>query len=94
MMFSASRSRKISIITIIQSLAQFEKTYGKEGAEIVVNNCQCTLFGAFAPNFKTAEAMSQNLGKQDCSQRNGNEIGGKGQRVTVVTDDRAPVDDS
>lgn len=64
MMFSASRSRKISIVAIIQSLAQFEKTYGKEGAEIIVDNCQCTLFGAFAPNSKTAEIMSQNLGKQ------------------------------
>lgn len=64
MMFSASRSRKISIVAIIQSLAQFEKTYGKEGAEIIVDNCQCTLFGAFAPNSKTAEAMPQNLGKQ------------------------------
>ncbi len=64
MMFSASRSRKVSIVAIIQSLAQFEKTYGKEGAEIIVDNCQCTLFGAFAPNSKTAEVMSQNLGKQ------------------------------
>ncbi len=64
MIFSASRSRKVSIVAIIQSLAQFEKTYGKEGAEIIVDNCQCTLFGAFAPNSKTAEAMSQNLGKQ------------------------------
>ncbi len=64
MMFSASRSRKISIIAIIQSLAQFEKTYGKEGAEIIVDNCQCTLFGSFAPNSKTAETMSKNLGTQ------------------------------
>ena len=64
MIFSASRSRKVSIVAIIQSLAQFEKTYGKEGAEIIMDNCQCTLFGAFAPNSKTAEAMSQNLGKQ------------------------------
>ena len=64
MMFSASRSRKISIVAIIQSLAQFEKTYGKEGAEIIVDNCQCTLFGSFAPNSKTAEVMSQSLGKQ------------------------------
>lgn len=64
MIFSASRSRKISIVAIIQSLAQFEKTYGKEGCEIIVDNCQCTLFGSFAPNSKTAEEMSQNLGKQ------------------------------
>lgn len=57
MIFSASRSRRISIVAIIQSLAQFEKTYGKEGAEIIVDNCQCTLFGSFAPNSKTAEVM-------------------------------------
>ncbi|MCM1059900.1 MAG: type IV secretory system conjugative DNA transfer family protein [Eubacterium sp.] len=64
MIFSASRSRRISIVAIIQSLAQFEKTYGKEGAEIIVDNCQCTLFGSFAPNSKTAEVMSKNLGSQ------------------------------
>ncbi len=64
MIFSASRSRRISIVAIIQSLAQFEKTYGKEGAEIIVDNCQCTLFGSFAPNSKTAEVMSKNLGNQ------------------------------
>ena len=64
MIFSASRSRKISIVAIIQSLAQFEKTYKKEGCEIIVDNCQCTLFGSFAPNSKTAEEMSRNLGKQ------------------------------
>lgn len=64
MVFSASRSRRISIVAIIQSLAQFEKTYGKEGAEIIADNCQCTLFGSFAPNSKTAEVMSKNLGSQ------------------------------
>lgn len=64
MIFSASRSRRISIVAIIQSLAQFEKTYGKEGAEIIVDNCQCTLFGSFAPNSRTAEVMSKNLGSQ------------------------------
>lgn len=64
MIFSASRSRKISIVAIIQSLAQVEKTYGREGCEIIVDNCQCTLFGSFAPNSKTAEEMSRNLGKQ------------------------------
>lgn len=40
MMFSAGRSRKISIIAIIQSLAQLEKNYGKEGSSIIVDNCQ------------------------------------------------------
>ena len=33
MMFSASRSRRLSIVPIIQSLAQLEKNYGREGAE-------------------------------------------------------------
>lgn len=64
MIFSASRSRRISIVAIIQSLAQFEKTYGREGAEIIVDNCQCTRFGSFAPNSKTAEEMSRSLGTQ------------------------------
>lgn len=55
MMFSASRSRRLSIVAIIQSLAQLNKNYGKEGAEIIVDNCQDVLFGGFAPNSKTAE---------------------------------------
>lgn len=40
MMFSAGRSRRISMIPIIQSFAQLEKTYGKEGAAIIIDNCQ------------------------------------------------------
>ena len=64
MMFSASRSRRISIVAIIQSLQQLEKNYGKEGAAIIIDNCQCTLFGGFAPNSETATVMSKNLGDQ------------------------------
>lgn len=62
MMFSASRSRGVSIIAIIQSLAQLEKNYGKEGAAIITDNCQDTLFGGFAPNSETAKILSENLG--------------------------------
>ncbi len=62
MMFSASRSRGVSIVAIIQSLAQLEKNYGKEGASIIADNCQDTLFGGFAPNSETAKIMSENLG--------------------------------
>lgn len=64
MMFSAGRSRRISIIAIIQSKAQLEKNYGKEGAEIIWDNCQLSVFGGFAPNSETAEVMSKNLGEQ------------------------------
>lgn len=58
------RSRRISIIAIIQSKAQLEKNYGKEGAEIIWDNCQLSVFGGFAPNSETAEVMSKNLGEQ------------------------------
>ena len=39
-LFSAGRSRKLTLVPIIQSLAQLEKNYGKEGAEIIVDNVQ------------------------------------------------------
>lgn len=62
MMFSASRSRRVSVVPIIQSLAQLEKNYGKEGAEIIVDNTQLTVFGGFAPNSETAQVLSKSLG--------------------------------
>ena len=64
MMFSASRSRRVSIVPIIQSLAQLEKNYGKEGAEIIVDNTQLTVFGGFAPNSETAQVLSKALGNR------------------------------
>ena len=63
-LFSAGRSRKLTLVPIIQSLAQLEKNYGKEGAEIVVDNCQDTIFGGFAPNSQTAEVLSKALGSR------------------------------
>ena len=63
-LFSAGRSRRLSLIPIIQSLAQLEKNYGKEGAEILQDNCQDTIFGGFAPNSQTAETLSKNLGSR------------------------------
>ena len=45
LIFSASRSRRLSIISIIQSFGQLEKNYNKEGAEIIVDNCQDIIFG-------------------------------------------------
>ncbi|MDR3278315.1 MAG: type IV secretory system conjugative DNA transfer family protein [Oscillospiraceae bacterium] len=64
MMFSASRSRRISIVAIIQSLAQLEKNYGREGAEVIWDNTQLTVFGGFAPNSATANTLSKNLGEK------------------------------
>ena len=62
MMFSASRSRRLQIVPIIQSFSQLEKNYGKEGGEIIVDNTQLTIFGGFAPNSTSAEILSKALG--------------------------------
>ena len=64
MMFSASRSRRLQIVPIIQSFSQLDKNYGKEGAEIIVDNTQITLFGGFAPNSSSAEVLSKALGSR------------------------------
>lgn len=63
-LFSAGRSRGITLVPIIQSLAQLEKSYGREGAEILTDNCQDTIFGGFAPNSQTAEQLSKSLGSR------------------------------
>ena len=64
MMLSAGRSRKISLVPIIQSFAQLDKNYGKEGSEIITDNCQLTIFGGFAPNSETAQVLSKALGSR------------------------------
>ena len=63
-MFSASRSRRISMVAIIQSFAQLDKNYGREGQEIITDNTQLTIFGGFAPNSQSAEVLSKALGEQ------------------------------
>ena len=63
-LFSAGRSRRLTLVPIIQSLAQLEKNYGKEGSEIMCDNCQDTIFGGFAPNSQTAETLAKNLGSR------------------------------
>ncbi len=45
-------------------MQQLEKNYGKEGAAIIVDNTQLTIFGGFAPNSVTAESMSKALGSR------------------------------
>jgi type IV secretion system protein VirD4 len=64
MMYSASRSRRMSIVAIIQSHAQWEQTYGREGAQIIMDNCQLTIAGGFAPGSESADRISQALGKR------------------------------
>ena len=63
-LFSAGRSRGLTMVPIIQALAQLEKNYEREGAEILTDNCQDTIFGGFAPNSQTAEQLSKALGSR------------------------------
>lgn len=64
LIFSASRSRRLMMVPIIQSFGQLKKNYGEEGSEIIIDNCQDTIFGGFAPNSQTAEVLSKALGSR------------------------------
>ena len=64
MMYSASRSRKLSLVSIIQSYKQLENNYGQEGADIIKDNCQVTIAGGFAPTSGTADEISRSLGSR------------------------------
>lgn len=64
MLFSAARSRRLSIVAVVQGLIQLDKNYGKEGAQVIRDNCQLTIFGGFAPGSETAETLSKDLGNQ------------------------------
>ena len=85
MMFSASRSRRLQIVPVIQSFAQLEKNYGKEGAEIIVDNTQLTIFGGFAPNSSSAEVLSKALGSRTVM--SGSVSRGKNDPVPIPADD-------
>ncbi len=63
-LFSAGRSRRLTLVPIIQSLAQVEKNYGKEGASILMDNCQDVICGGFAPNSEAADTFSKALGSR------------------------------
>ena len=48
----------------LQSFAQLEQNYGKEGADVIIDNTQLTIFGGFAPNSTSAEVLSKSLGSR------------------------------
>ena len=75
-MFSAGRSRRISIVAIIQSMYQLEQNYGREGAAIIADNCQLTIYGGFAPGSDLAQTLSKSLG--DVTVQAGSVSKGKG----------------
>ena len=50
------------MVPIIQSFAQLDKNYGKEGAEVIIDTIQDTLAGGFAQNSAYADSISKSLG--------------------------------
>lgn len=64
LIFSAGRSRGLMMVPIVQSFGQLQKNYGKEGTEIIIDNCQDLLFGGFSPNSQTAQELSKDLGSR------------------------------
>ena len=64
-MFSASRSRGLMLVPIVQSITgQLQKNYGREGSEVIVDNCQVLISGGFAPASQTAVELSKALGSR------------------------------
>lgn len=77
---STVRSRNISCSVVIQSFAQLEKRY-REGAEIVKDNCDSTLFlGGKA--VKTNKEISEMIGKETVSVMTVNDSRGQGSSTT------------
>ena len=65
LMFSASRSRGLMIVPVVQSITgQLEKNYGREGSQVILDNCTVNIFGGFAPASKTADELSHALGSR------------------------------
>lgn len=51
--------------TIVQSITgQLQKNYGREGSEVIVDNCQVLISGGFAPASQTAVELSKALGSR------------------------------
>lgn len=63
-MFSAARSRRISIAAVIQSYQQLEKSYEQTGAAVICDNTQLTIAGGFAPGSESAERISKSMGSR------------------------------
>lgn len=61
-MFTAGRSRNILFFPMLQSVAQFDKKYGHDGTNIILESCQNALFGGQAPLSKSADNFSKMLG--------------------------------
>ena len=62
--FTASRSRNMSIVGILQGTSQLKERYGENTAETMFNSCHDTIAGAFGPLSQDAEFISKQLGSR------------------------------
>ena len=62
--FTASRSRNMTIVGILQGISQLNDRYGKDVAETMFNSCHDTIAGAFGPLSQDAEFISKQLGSR------------------------------
>ena len=63
-LLTSARSRRISIVAIIQSYQQLEKNYEHAGCAVICDNCQLTIAGGFAPGSESAERISKSMGSR------------------------------
>lgn len=63
-LFSAGRSRRLTMVPIIQSTAQLEENYKNTGCENLMANCQLSICSGFSPQSQTAESVSRALGNR------------------------------
>lgn len=62
MMFSASRSRDILLVPIMQAESQFAETYGAENSKTIQSNIGCVIYGGFTPDSELTQTVSKKLG--------------------------------
>ena len=58
------RSRNIDVSIIVQSLAQIEDVYGKEGAATIRENCPTTVYLGGGRGWTSAKQISEEIGKE------------------------------
>lgn len=81
--FSASRSRNVSIVGLLQGSSQMEETYNKNGAATIFDCCQVVLAGGFGPLSDDAEKISKALGPRTV--RSGSVSAGRDQQSRTLS---------
>jgi type IV secretion system protein VirD4 len=79
------RSQKINAWIYLQSMSQLSSLYGKDAANVILDNCDWLVFGG-GKSVETTEQLSKMMGKQTIKGRNHSES--KGQQGSYSTQDQ------